>query len=180
MKIKNLGVGFRFKPSDQDLILTYLFPLAIRATVNPNHPPPPYDGIMECDLYSPDEPWKIHFKNEVNESEFYFFTKQKKKKNEKGKRVDRSFGNCVWKSQKEEGLVYKDGDMNETTIGFKRSFSYKFIKRDHPATSSSSEEGDWVMYEFRLAKVLTDKYCGGIEDYVICCVKKKEADRKAR
>ncbi|CAN0925922.1 NAC transcription factor NAM-1 [Linum grandiflorum] len=147
MKIKNLGVGYRFKPSDQDLILTYLFPLAIRVT--------PFTGIIECDLYSPDEPWKSHFHNEVNESELYFFTKKKKKKkNEKGKRVERSFGNCLWRSQKEEEeIVYTDDDMNKSIIGFKRSFTYKVTNQSGMNSSLAAVGDQWVVLRITLSVV---------------------------
>ncbi|CAI0398895.1 unnamed protein product, partial [Linum tenue] len=143
--------------------------------------PPNTNVVFEADLYDDEERWK-HWFDLTGESRLYFFTRLKKKKKEKGKRVERSFGQSVWKSQKDDkiSLVLVPGE-KEIEIGTKRSFSYKVKDDDGAGGSSSNRESEsngWVMHEFKingeLAKCLGAGGDGGGEDYVICCVRKKE------
>ncbi|CAL1367761.1 unnamed protein product [Linum trigynum] len=170
--IPGLPPGFRFDPTDDaQLILDHLCPKLCR---QPNRFHSNNNVVFEADLYDDDERWKNWF-DLTGESRLYFFTRLKKKKKEKGKRVERSFGQSVWKSQKDDKIKLVIPGEEEIEIGTKRSFSYK-VKDGGGGGSSGkeSESNGWVMHEFKingeLAKCLG--VCG--DDYVVCCVRKKE------
>ncbi|CAI0398892.1 unnamed protein product [Linum tenue] len=177
--IPGLPPGFRFDPTDDvQLILDYLCPKLCQDPNRFHHPN--NNVVFEADLYDDEERWKNWF-DLTGESRLYFFTRLKKKKKEKGKRVERSFGQSVWKSQKDDkiSLALAPGE-KEIEIGTKRSFSYK-VKDDDGggggSSSSSSRESKsngWVMHEFKINGDLAECLGVGGEEYVICCVRKKE------
>ena len=78
----------------------------------------------------------------------YFYAKLKKK-NQKGKRIERSTHCGTWRCQKDEQLF-----LNETQYGSKRSFTFV-------AKNGFNGMGRWTMHEFRL-----DGLYGNTANYV--------------
>ncbi|CAI0398724.1 unnamed protein product [Linum tenue] len=164
--------GTRFDPTETQLITDYLWPKAC----DPRGFKP--GAVLECDLYDDEEKWK-HWFDLTGESRLYFFTRlKKKKKEEKGQRVERSFGQSVWKSQRDYEIRIDPEDKESLVIGKKRTFSYKVKTAAEDGGGGSSRESEnngWVMHEFTLDGDLAKKFGGGGCDcYVICCVRKKE------
>ncbi|KAL5746624.1 hypothetical protein ACOSP7_027770 [Xanthoceras sorbifolium] len=75
---RRLPPGFRFDPTDQQLIFDYLF-----NKVHGN----PYITVIDCDVYGNERLWRRLFEESETDT-LYFFTRIKKKTS-KGKRIDR-------------------------------------------------------------------------------------------
>nr|XP_023925232.1 NAC domain-containing protein 2-like [Quercus suber] len=101
-----LPVGFRFNPTDDELVTHFLRNRNLGK-------PTPSNAVKECDLYGKKEPWEIwDMFSAVDGSrvvrQLYFFTKLKTYKN--GRRIDRRVGSGsgTWKKEhqlKTPGLV---------------------------------------------------------------------------
>ncbi|KAK7828123.1 nac domain containing protein 50 [Quercus suber] len=94
-----LPVGFRFNPTDDELVTHFLRNRNLGK-------PTPSNAVKECDLYGKKEPWEIwDMFSAVDGSrvvrQLYFFTKLKTYKN--GRRIDRSGRNGKWNL-----IQYKD------------------------------------------------------------------------
>ncbi|KAI8030767.1 NAC domain containing protein 50 [Camellia lanceoleosa] len=88
--VANITIGYKFIPTDKELILHYLRakakgqPLLVEGLVN------------ECNLYDDQELLKI-FSKMRTKSKLYYYFRELKKKNGKGKRIDRMMGKGMWK-----------------------------------------------------------------------------------
>lgn len=142
--------GFRFNPTDDELIVHYLFYKVYDEELLPPN------VVSECNLYENEETWQKKF-DETGEKTLYFFT-QLKKKTEKGSRIERSAGQSgTWKCQKDHKiyLPLQDDDgrkhsSKKTHIGSMRKFSFV------PNSKTNNEYG-WVMHEYRLDGVYCPK-----------------------
>lgn len=145
MENKLPPVGFRFNPTDYELVTHFLRNRNIGK-------PTPSDAVKECDLYGKKEPWEIwEMFSAVDESrvvkQLYFFTKLKTYNN--GRRIDRRVGSGsgTWKKEhqmKTPGLVGVE----------KSRFSYennddKSSKSSSSSSSSSGRNGKWNMIEYK-------------------------------
>ncbi|KAL7184798.1 hypothetical protein ACSBR2_026856 [Camellia fascicularis] len=149
------GVGYKFKPSDIELIEYYLLNKII------NQPLPMQGHVIECDVY--DEKQMSNIFNTVK-TNLYVFT-QLKKKSGKGKRIDRTVGKMgTWKAIDAAKPIE---DQRGRVIGGKRSLDYENKER-------SGEHGAWNMKEYSLdgaslARINDLK----LKDYVLCIIQRK-------
>ncbi|XP_021288334.1 NAC domain-containing protein 67-like [Herrania umbratica] len=104
--------GFRFAPTDDQLILHYLSN-KVKGELLPS------EAVTDCEIYGHQdkEPWKIF--SMTSPRKFYVFTKLKNKG--KGKRIERTAGRGTWKGQRTDPV--KDSDGNH--IGFKKLFVFE-------------------------------------------------------
>nr|POE94914.1 nac domain-containing protein 48 [Quercus suber] len=139
-----LPVGFRFNPTDDELVTHFLRNRNLGK-------PTPSNAVKECDLYGKKEPWEIwDMFSAVDGSrvvrQLYFFTKLKTYKN--GRRIDRRVGSGsgTWKKEhqlKTPGLVGVE----------KSRFSYennddKSSKLPSSSTSSG-RNGKWNLIQYK-------------------------------
>ncbi|CAL5353913.1 unnamed protein product [Camellia sinensis] len=150
--IMTIPLGFKFFPSDQELIHYLLQKSTAR--------PLPCDNVIkDYDLYGEKEPSTIFDGAEANIH--YIFTILKKK-TKKGARVDRTAGTGTWKGVDASKPIY---DGNRRLIGSKKNFVY---------LTKSKTKGGWNMAEYNLEGI-AEKHAlklGKITDYVICRVTK--------
>ncbi|THG23635.1 hypothetical protein TEA_014907 [Camellia sinensis var. sinensis] len=150
-----VGVGYKFKPSDIELIEYYLLNKIT------NQPLPVQGHVIECDVY--DEKQMSNIFNTVK-TNLYVFT-QLKKKSGKGKRIDRTVGKMgTWKAIDAPKPIEDD---HGRVIGGKRSLDYENKER-------SGEHGAWNMKEYSLdgaslARINDLK----LKDYVLCFIQRK-------
>ncbi|GAV57003.1 NAM domain-containing protein [Cephalotus follicularis] len=164
--------GFRFNPTDNELIMHFLFHKVYNKPEYLSCSP-----IMDFDVYEEKQQWRTLFQ-ETGEKEFFFYT-MLKKKTENGSRFARTAGGCgTWKSQKDKDLYsYPSGDKSQKKhIGSMRSFS--FVANNNNPNDIGVVSGRWVMHEYRLNRILLDKQpCfnnNHKHDYVLCRVKKEK------
>ncbi|XP_057504073.1 NAC domain containing protein 52-like isoform X2 [Actinidia eriantha] len=153
-----IPAGFKFRPTDQQLIHDYLFNKIVGKEL-------PFEGIIfERDVYEEQVLSEIFRSwNESGDTRSYFFTRLKKK----AANYCRTVGNGTWRSQ--YSRVINDGESN--TIGIKRSFEYM--------NSGSVQHKKWIMMEFSLAGVSLE-HPRSSKDYVICMLQKSRGGKHGK
>ncbi|KAL0003693.1 hypothetical protein SO802_011254 [Lithocarpus litseifolius] len=140
-----LPVGFRFNPTDDELVTHFLRNRNLGK-------PTPSNAVKECDLYGKKEPWEIwDMFSAVDGSrvveQLYFFTKLKTYNN--GRRIDRRVGSGSGTWKKEHQLKTPGLEGVE-----KSRFSYennddKSSKSSSSSSSSSERNGKWNLIEYK-------------------------------
>ncbi|XVF23142.1 hypothetical protein REPUB_Repub13aG0012300 [Reevesia pubescens] len=150
LPIMKIPHGYRFLPTDQELIVHYLLKKVKREASSS-------DAVIDCEIYGDDdkEPWKIF--DQTSGEKFYVFTKLKK--NGKARRVERRAGLGTWKGQRTD--LVKDSKNN--LLGFKKLFVFQV--KDSNSKSIAIKNGHWLMHEFSLP----NDEC----DYVLCEIRNK-------
>ncbi|KAH0749578.1 hypothetical protein KY290_028810 [Solanum tuberosum] len=149
MNEKNLPPGFRFHPSDEELITYYLsnkvsdFSFTTRA-------------IVDVDL-NKSEPWDLPAKASMGEKEWYFFS-QKDRKYPTGLRTNRATEAGYWKTTGKDKEIFRGGV--ELLVGMKKTLVF------YKGRAPKGEKTNWVMHEYRLQSNLGFK--PPKEEWVVC------------
>lgn len=156
----DLPPGFRFHPTDEELIMYYL---RYQATSTPC----PVSIIPEIDIYKFD-PWELPEKAEFGENEWYFFT-PRDRKYPNGVRPNRAAVSGYWKATGTDKAIYSASKY----VGIKKALV--FYKGKPP----KGVKTDWIMHEYRLtdhSKSQTPKQSGSmrLDDWVLCRIYKKK------
>ncbi|XP_062189706.1 NAC domain-containing protein 67-like [Phragmites australis] len=128
----NLPPGFRFHPTDEELVADYLCARAAGRR-------PPVPIIAELDLYRFD-PWDLPERALFGRREWYFFT-PRDRKYPNGSRPNRAAGTGYWKATGADKSVAHGG----RTVGIKKALVFYHGK---PPRGVKTE---WIMHEYRLA-----------------------------
>ncbi|KAL9225954.1 hypothetical protein vseg_001823 [Gypsophila vaccaria] len=156
----NLPPGFRFHPTDEELIVHYLKNQAMSR-------PCPVSIIPEVDIYKFD-PWQLPDKAEFGENEWYFFT-PRDRKYPNGIRPNRATLSGYWKATGTDKSIYSGNKY----VGIKKALV--FYKGRPPKGCKT----DWIMHEYRLteAKHQPIKQHGSmrLDDWVLCRIYKKRS-----
>ncbi|KAL6208959.1 hypothetical protein ACLB2K_019902 [Fragaria x ananassa] len=138
----NLPSGFKFLPTDQELLGYYLLNKVLGKQFKFGGP-------------------------RLNQGEdLYIFTELKKVSNN-GSNVARTTGSGTWKGDTSGSEVYVSED-NKKILGSWKRFHYK--------PNEPTENGSWIMIEYKLDDSLIPKSCKG-SDLVLCGIRK---DRKRK
>ncbi|EEF39958.1 NAC domain-containing protein 2 [Ricinus communis] len=153
-----LPPGFRFHPTDEELIMYYL---RNQATSRPC----PVSIIPEVDIYKFD-PWQLPEKSEFVENEWYFFT-PRDRKYPNGVRPNRATVSGYWKATGTDKAIYSASKY----VGVKKALV--FYKGRPPKGIKT----DWIMHEYRLndSRKQASKQNGSmrLDDWVLCRIYKK-------
>ncbi|CAN6213563.1 unnamed protein product [Urochloa humidicola] len=128
----NLPPGFRFHPTDEELVAHYLCARAAGRA-------PPVPIIAEVDLYRFD-PWDLPERALFGRREWYFFT-PRDRKYPNGSRPNRAAGDGYWKATGADKPIAHKG----RTLGIKKALVFYHGK---PPRGVKTE---WIMHEYRLA-----------------------------
>lgn len=154
-----LPPGFRFHPTDEELIVYYL---KNQATSRPC----PVSIIPEVDIYKFD-PWELPEKAESGENEWYFFS-PRERKYPNGVRPNRATVSGYWKATGTDKAIYSGSKY----VGVKKSLV--FYKGRPPKGLKT----DWIMHEYRLSdsRRQINKHVGSmrLDDWVLCRIYKKK------
>ncbi|XP_065856365.1 NAC domain-containing protein 92 isoform X2 [Euphorbia lathyris] len=126
-----LPPGFRFHPTDEELITHYLSLKVLDTCFCAR-------AIGEVDL-NKCEPWDLPWKAKMGEKEWYFFC-VRDRKYPTGLRTNRATDAGYWKATGKDKEIYKA----KTLVGMKKTLV--FYKGRAPKGSKTN----WVMHEFRL------------------------------
>ncbi|CAL4981206.1 unnamed protein product [Urochloa decumbens] len=129
------GPGFRFTPTDEDIVVHYLRPRAVNE-------PPPSATIVDMDILSYN-PWDLV---PEGSKEKYFFS-QRVLKWPLGSQWNRTAGDGYWKTSGKDVPIFSCGvnGGEPLMIGLKRTLVFYHGK------SGAGENTEWVMQEYRLA-----------------------------
>ncbi|KAI4328472.1 hypothetical protein L6164_020824 [Bauhinia variegata] len=159
-----LPPGFRFHPTDEELIVHYL-------CNQKTSKPCPASIIPEVDIYKFD-PWQLPDKAGFGEKEWYFFT-PRDRKYPNGVRPNRATVSGYWKATGTDKAIYS----GSKHIGVKKALV--FYKGKPPKGIKT----DWIMHEYRLveSRRQVHKQIGSmrLDDWVLCRIYKKKHIAKA-
>ncbi|CAK8536687.1 unnamed protein product [Lathyrus sativus] len=159
-----LPPGFRFHPTDEELIVYYL---CNQATSQPC----PASIIPEVDIYKFD-PWQLPDKSEFGENEWYFFS-PRERKYPNGVRPNRATVSGYWKATGTDKSIFS----GSKHIGVKKALV--FYKGRPPKGIKT----DWIMHEYRLigSRKQTNRQIGSmrLDDWVLCRIYKKKNNTKS-
>lgn len=151
----NLPPGFRFHPTDDELVEHYLCRKAAGGRL-------PVPIIAEVDLYKFD-PWALPDRALFGTKEWYFFT-PRDRKYPNGSRPNRAAGNGYWKATGADKPVAPHG----RTLGIKKALVF------YAGKAPKGVKTDWIMHEYRLADAGRAAAAGAkkgslrLDDWVLC------------
>ncbi|KAK8542720.1 hypothetical protein V6N13_136724 [Hibiscus sabdariffa] len=155
---RNLPPGFRFHPTDEELILHYLKRKATSA-------PLPVAIIAEVDLYKFD-PWELPAKATFGEQEWYFFS-PRGRKYPNGARPNRAATSGYWKATGTDKPVLNSGRTQK--VGVKKALVF------YGGKAPKGIKTNWIMHEYRLpgCDLGNKKNSPRLDDWVLCRIYKK-------
>ncbi|KAI9077130.1 hypothetical protein K1719_040952 [Acacia pycnantha] len=152
--------GFRFHPSDQELIIHYL---KNKITSRPL----PALIIAEIDLYKYN-PWELPKKALFGEDEWYFFS-PRDRKYPNGLRPNRAAASGYWKATGTDRPILSS--CGSKRIGVKKALVF------YTGRPPRGAKTDWIMNEYRLTDTTTKpsrlKGSMRLDDWVLCRVRHK-------
>ncbi|CAM8881239.1 unnamed protein product [Rhodiola kirilowii] len=155
-----LPPGFRFHPTDEELIMFYLKNQATSM-------PCPVSIIPEVDIYKFD-PWQLPDKAEFGENEWYFFS-PRDRKYPNGVRPNRATVSGYWKATGTDKAIHS----GTKYVGVKKALV--FYKGRPP----KGVKTDWIMHEYRLTGTESQPSTRQngtmrLDDWVLCRIYKKK------
>ncbi|KAL3652325.1 hypothetical protein CASFOL_002006 [Castilleja foliolosa] len=147
--------GFRFHPTDEELVDYYLRRKVTSRSID-------LDVIRDVDLYKI-EPWDLQELCRLGteeQSDWYFFS-HKDKKYPTGTRTNRATAAGFWKATGRDKAIYSKHDL----IGMRKTLVF------YKGRAPNGQKSDWIMHEYRLE---TDENGTSQEEgWVVCRVFKK-------
>ncbi|CAL9050649.1 unnamed protein product [Musa banksii] len=149
----NLPPGFRFHPTDEELVVHYLCRKMACLCL-------PAPIIVEIDLYK-HNPWELPDKASFGQREWYFFT-PRNRKYLNGSRPNRAAGKGYWKATGADKPISAKG--SERTLGIKKALVF------YTGKAPRGVKTDWIMHEYRLADASRSSNKGSLrlDDWVLC------------
>ncbi|GFY80697.1 NAC domain containing protein 87 [Actinidia rufa] len=132
--LMELPPGFRFHPTDEEIIADYLTQKVMNTTFTAV-------ALAEVDL-NKIEPWDLPKKAKMGEKEWYFFC-QRDRKYPTGMRTNRATESGYWKATGKDKEIYK-GKKGNCLIGMKKTLVF------YKGRAPKGEKSNWVMHEYRL------------------------------
>ncbi|KAL8147119.1 NAC domain-containing protein 46-like [Apium graveolens] len=168
-ELLNLPPGFRFHPTDEEIITHYLTHKIVNPGFNAT-------AVGEVDL-NKCEPWDLPKKAKMGEKEWYFFC-QRDRKYPTGMRTNRATELGYWKATGKDKEIYRkaknrDQGGQQQLIGMKKTLVF------YMGRAPKGEKTNWVMHEFRLdAKLSYQNFptkAAAKDEWVVCKVFHKNA-----
>lgn len=151
MGSKWLSPGFRFHPTDVELVMYYLKRKVLGKRLH-------FEAIAVLDIYH-HSPWDLPDRSlmKTGDLKWYFFCPRGKKYSS-GSRVNRATDIGYWKTTgKDRSVNYK----NEV-VGMIKTLVF------HTGKAPKGDRTDWVMYEYRLAEKFLSDIGVAQDSYVLC------------
>ncbi|KAG6608653.1 Protein CUP-SHAPED COTYLEDON 3, partial [Cucurbita argyrosperma subsp. sororia] len=157
---QGLPPGFRFHPTDEELITFYLASKVFKGS---------FCGveIAEVDL-NRCEPWELPDVAKMGEREWYFYS-LRDRKYPTGLRTNRATGAGYWKATGKDREVYSAS--NGSLLGMKKTLVF------YRGRAPRGEKTKWVMHEYRLDGHFSYRHACK-EEWVICRIFHKNGEKK--
>ncbi|KAE8706527.1 Protein CUP-SHAPED COTYLEDON 2 [Hibiscus syriacus] len=136
-----LPPGFRFHPTDEELITCYLLKKVLDSGFTGR-------AIAEVDL-NKCEPWELPEKAKMGEKEWYFFS-LRDRKYPTGLRTNRATEAGYWKATGKDREIYSSKTC--ALVGMKKTLVF------YRGRAPKGEKSNWVMHEYRLEGKLAYHY----------------------
>ncbi|KAG4941467.1 hypothetical protein JHK84_045600 [Glycine max] len=128
----DLPPGFRFHPTDEEIITCYLTEKVLNRAFSAT-------AIGEAD-FNKCEPWDLPKKAKMGEKDWYFFC-QRDRKYPTGMRTNRATQSGYWKATGKDKEIFKG---KNNLVGMKKTLVF------YRGRAPKGEKTNWVMHEFRL------------------------------
>ncbi|WRX32031.1 NAC domain - like 10 [Theobroma cacao] len=158
-KEETLPPGFRFHPTDEELITYYLVNKISDASFTGR-------AIADVDL-NKCEPWDLPGKAKMGEKEWYFFS-LRDRKYPTGVRTNRATNTGYWKTTGKDKEIFNS--VTSELVGMKKTLVF------YRGRAPRGEKTNWVMHEYRIhskSSFRTTK-----DEWVVCRVFQKSAGVK--
>ncbi|PUZ65904.1 hypothetical protein GQ55_3G263000 [Panicum hallii var. hallii] len=152
----SLPPGFRFHPTDVELVSYYLKRKIMGKKLI-------VDAISEVDLYK-FPPWDLPDKSSLRSKDLeWFFFCPRDKKYPNGSRTNRATPNGYWKTSGKDRTIM----LNSRVVGMKKTLIF------HEGKAPKGDRTDWVMYEYKMED--EDLVSAGFskDAFVLCKIFKK-------
>ncbi|KAI3970898.1 hypothetical protein MKX01_024545 [Papaver californicum] len=126
-----LPPGFRFHPTDEELITYYLTKKVLDTNFSA-------EAIGEVDL-NKCEPWDLPWKAKMGEKQWYFFC-VRDRKYPTGLRTNRATAAGYWKATGKDKEIYR----GKALVGMKKTLVF------YTGRAPKGEKTNWIMHEYRL------------------------------
>ncbi|GMJ11622.1 NAC domain containing protein 20 [Hibiscus trionum] len=156
-----LPPGFRFHPTDEELVAYYLDRKISGRTIE-------LEIIPEVDLYKC-EPWDLPDKSFLpsKDMEWYFYS-QRDRKYPNGSRTNRATRGGYWKATGKDRAVQTSGFQKRAAVGMKKTLVYYRGRAPHGIRTN------WIMHEYRLLHSASPTAPSSLKDsYSLCRIFKK-------
>ncbi|CAN6293244.1 unnamed protein product [Urochloa humidicola] len=144
-----LPPGFRFYPSDEELVCFYLRNKVANQRVTSG-------TLVEVDLHAR-EPWELPDVAKLTAEEWYFFS-FRDRKYATGSRTNRATKTGYWKATGKDRVVHETG--TRAMVGMRKTLVF------YRGRAPNGQKTSWVMHEFRLETPNSPPK----EDWVLCRV----------
>lgn len=161
--ISRLPPGFRFQPTDEELVFQYLkckvFSYPLPASIIPE--------INVCKY----DPWDLP--GSCDQQERYFFS-SKEAKYRNGNRMNRTTNSGYWKATGTDKRISSSDSTCGGIVGIRKTLVF------YEGKSPNGTRTDWVLHEYRLinaettASNSTHNYVNEIGDWVLCRIVMKK------
>ncbi|KAL1543815.1 No apical meristem (NAM) protein [Salvia divinorum] len=159
-----LPPGFRFHPTDEELVLHYLCRKCASQSIA-------VPIIAEIDLYKYD-PWELPGLALYGEKEWYFFS-PRDRKYPNGSRPNRAAGSGYWKATGADKPICQP-----KSVGIKKALVF------YSGKAPRGEKTNWIMHEYRLADVDRSARKKNnslrLDDWVLCRIYNKKGTIERR
>ncbi|PSR86414.1 NAC domain-containing protein [Actinidia chinensis var. chinensis] len=145
----SLPPGFRFYPSDEELVCEYLYKKIANEQLLKG-------TLVEIDLHTC-EPWQLPEAAKLNSREWYFFS-FRDRKYATGYRTNRATISGYWKATGKDRTVHDP--RTQAIVGMRKTLVFYKNRAPHGIKTG------WIMHEFRLENPHTPPK----EDWVLCRV----------
>ncbi|KAG8378244.1 hypothetical protein BUALT_Bualt08G0117500 [Buddleja alternifolia] len=153
-----LPPGFRFHPTDEELVMHYLCRKCASQSIS-------VPIIAEIDLYKYD-PWHLPGLALYGEKEWYFFS-PRDRKYPNGSRPNRAAGSGYWKATGADKPIG-----HPKPVGIKKALVF------YSGKAPKGEKTNWIMHEYRLADVDRSARKKNnslrLDDWVLCRIYNKK------
>ncbi|KAI4337456.1 hypothetical protein L6164_015871 [Bauhinia variegata] len=159
-KEEKLPPGYRFHPTDEELITYYLVNKISDSTFTGK-------AIGDVDL-NKSEPWELPGKAKMGEKEWYFFS-LRDRKYPTGVRTNRATNAGYWKTTGKDKEIFNN--VTSELVGMKKTLVF------YKGRAPRGEKSNWVMHEYRIhakSSLRTNKR----DEWVVCRVFQKSAGVK--
>ncbi|GFS44607.1 NAC domain containing protein 38 [Actinidia rufa] len=160
MKEEKLPPGFRFHPTDEELITYYLINKISDANFTAR-------AVTDVDL-NKSEPWDLPGKAKMGEKEWYFFS-LRDRKYPTGVRTNRATNTGYWKTTGKDKEIFNS--VSSELVGMKKTLVF------YRGRAPRGEKTNWVMHEYRIhskSAIRTPKQ----DAWVVCRVFQKSSGVK--
>uniref|UniRef100_A0A7N0RIY6 NAC domain-containing protein n=1 Tax=Kalanchoe fedtschenkoi TaxID=63787 RepID=A0A7N0RIY6_KALFE len=153
--LMGLPRGFRFRPTDEEIVYHYLIPKAMNSNFSTA-------AIGQAD-FNKCEPWDLPKIAYMGETERYYY-RQMDRRYPTGLRTNRATKAGFWKATGKDKEIYKGTGNRRELVGTKKTLVF------YTGRAPRGEKTNWVMHEYRLQPHFSSPMIPKNDGWAVCRV----------